>query len=53
MADELHIPDATLDDPEGGTPTAHVYWSERLAWLEIGDTLKKLVTAGTAPKKEH
>ena len=53
MADELHIPDATLDDPEGVTPTAHVYWSEHLAWLEIGDTLKKLATTGTAPKKEH
>ena len=52
--DELHIPDATLDDPEGGTPTAHVYWSEHLAWLEIGDdTLKKLTTTGTARKKEH
>ena len=51
--DELQIPVATLDDPEGVTPTARVYWSEHLAWLEIGDTLKKLATTGTAPKKEH
>jgi len=51
--DESQIPVATLDDPEGMTPTAHVYWSEHLAWLEIGDTLKKLATTGTAPKKEH
>ncbi len=51
--DELQIPVATLDDPEGVTPTAHVYWSEHLAWLEIGNTLKKLATTGTAPKKEH
>ena len=50
--DELHILVATLDEPESVTPTAHVYWSEHLAWLEIGDTLKKLETTGTAPKKE-
>tara|TARA_Y100000766_G_C18713440_1_gene510234 strand:+ start:122 stop:271 length:150 start_codon:yes stop_codon:yes gene_type:complete len=49
----LHIRVATLEDPESVTPTADVCWSEHLAWLEIGNTLKKLETTGTAPEKEH
>ena len=51
--DELHIPVATLEDPESVTLTAHADWPERLAWLEIGNTLKKLETTGTASKKEY
>jgi len=46
--DELHILVATLDDPESLTPTAHVFWSEHLAWLEMGDDLKKFDTIGTS-----
>lgn len=47
--DELHVPVATLDAPESLSPTAHVFWSEHLAWLEIGDDLRKYETIGTAP----
>ena len=38
---ELHILVATLGDPESLTPKGHVYWSEHLAWLEIGAFLQK------------
>ena len=51
--DELHISVATLDDPESVTPTAHIDRSEHLAWLKIGDTLKKLEKTGTAPNREY
>ncbi|MDP7391688.1 MAG: GFA family protein [Alphaproteobacteria bacterium] len=47
--DELHILVATLDDPESLTPTAHVFWSEHLSWLEIDDGLKKFETIGSSP----
>ena len=47
--DELHILVATLDDPESLTPTAHVFWSEHLSWLEMDDGLKKFETIGGSP----
>ena len=47
--DELHILVATLDDPESLTPTAHVFWSEHLSWLEMDNGLKKFETIGGSP----
>ena len=47
--DEVHILVATLDDPESLTPTAHVFWSEHLSWLEMDDGLKKFETIGGSP----
>ena len=47
--DELHILVAILDDPESLTPTAHVFWSEHLSWLEMDDGLKKFKTIGGSP----
>ena len=47
--DEIHILVTTLDDPESLTPTAHVFWSEHLSWLEIDDGLKKFKTIGGSP----
>ena len=38
-----------LDDPESLTPTAHVFWSEHLSWLEMDDGLKKFKTIGGSP----
>ncbi|MBT5496281.1 MAG: GFA family protein [Alphaproteobacteria bacterium] len=51
--DELHILVATLDDPESLTPKGHVYWSEHLAWLEIGDDLPKFAETGASVKKDN
>ena len=48
--DELHILVATLDEPESLTPTAHVFWSEHLSWITMGDKLKKLETIGVSPE---
>jgi len=50
---ELHILVATLDDPESLTPKGHVYWSEHLAWLEIGDDLPKFAETGSSVQKEN
>lgn len=47
--DEIHILVTTLDDPESLTPTAHVFWSEHLSWLEMDDGLKKFKTIGGSP----
>lgn len=50
--DELHILVATLDAPETLIPTGHVYWSEHLAWLEIGDDLPKYAETGASSAAE-
>ena len=51
--DELHILVATLDDRESLTPKGHVYWSEHLAWLDIGDDLPKLAETGASLQKDN
>ncbi len=38
---ETHIPAATLEDPSVYAPKAHVYYSERLPWIEMRDGLPK------------
>lgn len=39
--DETHLYAATLDDPTLYNPTAHIFWAERLPWLEVTDALPK------------
>ena len=36
---EVHVLVATFDHPEDFAPKAHVYVSEKLAWLELDDDL--------------
>lgn len=38
---ETHIPAVTLDDPSLYRPRSHVYYSERLPWIELRDGLPK------------
>ena len=38
---EVHLYAATLDQPERYKPTAHVFWAERLPWLQVSDDLPK------------
>lgn len=52
-SNELHILVATLDDPESLTPKGHVFWSEHLAWLEIGDDLPKFAEIGASAQKDQ
>lgn len=37
--DETHLYAVTLDDPSTYTPTAHIFWSERLPWVQVADGL--------------
>jgi len=39
--DEIHFYAASLDDPAVVTPQFHVYWSERLPWIELADSLPR------------
>lgn len=39
--DETHLYAATLTDPTLYQPTAHIFWSERLPWIEEKDALPK------------
>jgi len=39
--DETHLYAPTLDQPELYRPMAHIFWSERVAWLEFADGLPK------------
>lgn len=39
--DETHLYAASLDDPHLYTPTAHIFWSERLPWVSATDDLPK------------
>ena len=41
---ETHFYVSTFDDPQGFRPTFHVYFEERLAWLEIADSLPRHAT---------
>lgn len=44
--DETHIAALTLEDPSVYTPKAHVYYSERLPWIEMRDGLPKYCGTG-------
>lgn len=37
--DETHLYAVTLDNPEIYKPTAHIFWSERLHWVNVFDEL--------------
>ena len=39
--EETHLYAATLDEPEKYKPTAHIFWSERLPWVQVSDELLK------------
>ncbi|MEM7071849.1 MAG: GFA family protein [Pseudomonadota bacterium] len=41
LPDETHLYAVTLDDLAHYKPTAHLFWSERLAWIQINDHLPK------------
>jgi hypothetical protein len=41
FADETHLYAVTLDDPTPYRPTAHIFWSERLPWVQVADDLPK------------
>lgn len=38
---EIHLLVCAFDDPGAFEPGVHVYWEERLPWLEIADDLPK------------
>ncbi|MEM7598572.1 MAG: GFA family protein [Pseudomonadota bacterium] len=39
--EETHLYAATLDTPEVYEPSAHIFWSERLPWVQPGDDLPR------------
>ena len=39
--DETHLYACTLDEPARYRPSAHIFWSERVPWLEASDDLPK------------
>ncbi|MEM9497000.1 MAG: GFA family protein [Pseudomonadota bacterium] len=39
--DETHLYAATLDDPTLYEPQAHIFWSERLPWVQVRDDLPR------------
>ena len=41
FADEIHFYAASLDDPARLRPQFHVYWAEKLPWVEIADSLPR------------
>ena len=41
FAGEVHVTVGSLDEPAGFAPTAHVWTSERVAWLHIADDLPR------------
>lgn len=44
--EETHIPAITLDDPSIYAPRAHVYYNERVPWIEMRDGLPKYAGTG-------
>ena len=41
LPNETHLYATTLDQSELYQPTAHLFWSERLPWVVMGDDLPK------------
>lgn len=52
---ETHLYAATLDDPKLYQPTAHIFWSERLPWIELHDSLPRHAKGlqASAEKGQH
>jgi hypothetical protein len=49
-ADEVHVPRALLGERLDREPAAHVFFSDRVAWIDVHDELpKKGGPTGTAP----
>jgi hypothetical protein len=42
-----------VGNPESLTPKGRVYWSEHLAWLEIGDDLPKFAEIDGSLQKDN
>ncbi len=41
---EIHLLVCAFDDPNAFEPEVHVYWAERVPWLELADALPKFDT---------
>lgn len=41
LPDEIHLYAPSLDDPSVYKPTAHIFWSEHLPWVQDADDLPK------------
>lgn len=41
IPDEIHILVGTFDDHRALAPERHVWWDEKVAWLEVADDLPK------------
>lgn len=39
--DETHLYAVSLEDTGSYNPTAHIFWLERLPWVQVADTLPK------------
>ena len=48
FAGEVHVTVGSLDEPAGFAPTAHVWTSERVAWLHIADDLPRHPESGAS-----
>ena len=48
---EIHVYVCTLDDPDAFPPKLHVFYSERVAWMELEDDLPRYraLTDGAEP----
>jgi len=44
---ELHLYVGTFDDPENFVPQSHVFYAERLPWLETHDALPRFAGRGS------
>lgn len=42
--DEIHLMVSAFDDPDAFEPEAHIYWAERVSWVQVGDDLPKFDT---------
>ena len=50
--DEIHFYLAALEDASGLEPEYHVFASEKVPWIELGDDLPKFLYGGSGPLQE-
>ncbi|MEM7292200.1 MAG: GFA family protein [Pseudomonadota bacterium] len=47
--DEIHFYVAGMENPEDYRPTHHVFYTEKLSWVEVGDDLPKHIKGSSGP----
>lgn len=46
LEDEIFLYAATMINPQDARPSHHIFWEEKLPWIQVGDELEKFTGFG-------